>query len=119
MFADERERFKMQFIIFVIDNKSVSGSPTEMSAIDAFNERLEAEGNWVMAAGIEPPQNATTIDNRNGGASVTTSSLQESGEYFSGFWIIEAPDREAALKLAAEGSMACHRKVEVRPFLTR
>ncbi|MBB5616808.1 hypothetical protein BJ959_000304 [Chryseoglobus frigidaquae] len=34
----------------------------------------------------------------------------------SGFWIIEAPDRDAALALAAEGSRACNRVVELRPF---
>jgi hypothetical protein len=33
------------------------------------------------------------------------------------FWIIEAPDLDVALTLAAEGSKACDRKVEVRPFL--
>nr|WP_318724420.1 YciI family protein [Streptomyces albicerus] len=41
----------------------------------------------------------------------------ESKEYLAGFWIIEAPDLDVALKLAAEGSKACNRKVEVRPFL--
>jgi hypothetical protein len=41
----------------------------------------------------------------------------ESKEYLAGFWVIEAADLDAALKLAAEGSKACNRKVEVRPFL--
>jgi hypothetical protein len=40
----------------------------------------------------------------------------ESKEYLAGFWIIEAPDLDVALKLAAEGSKACNRKIEVRPF---
>jgi hypothetical protein len=30
---------------------------------------------------------------------------------------MEAADLDAALKLAAEGSKACNRKIEVRPFL--
>ena len=38
-------------------------------------------------------------------------------KYLAGFWIIEAADLDVALKLAAEGSKACNRKVEVRPFL--
>jgi len=38
-------------------------------------------------------------------------------EYLAGFWIIEAPDLDAALRLAAEGSKACNRKIEARPFL--
>jgi len=34
----------------------------------------------------------------------------------TGFWVIDAPDLDVALKLAAEGSKACRGKVEVRPF---
>jgi hypothetical protein len=47
----------------------------------------------------------------------TDGPFLESKEYFSGFWIIGALDIDAALKLAAEGSRCCNRKVEVRPFL--
>ncbi len=41
----------------------------------------------------------------------------ESKEYLAGFWIMEAPDLDVVLRLAAEGSKACNRKIEVRPFL--
>jgi hypothetical protein len=41
----------------------------------------------------------------------------ESKEYVAGFWIMETADQDVALRLAAEGSKACNRKVEVRPFL--
>ena len=47
----------------------------------------------------------------------TDGPFVESKEYLAGFWVIEAPDLDVALKLAAEGSKACNRKVEVRPFL--
>ena len=57
------------------------------------------------------------IDNRNGAAVVTDGPFVESKEYLAGFWIIEAPDLDVALELAAEGSKACNRKIEVRPFL--
>ena len=48
---------------------------------------------------------------------ITDGPFLESKEYIVGFWIIEAPDLDAALKLATEASRACNRKVEVRPFL--
>jgi len=38
-------------------------------------------------------------------------------EYVSGFWLITAPDLDAARVLAAQGSKACNRKVELRPLL--
>ena len=48
---------------------------------------------------------------------ITDGPFVESKEYLIGLWIIEAPDLDVALELAAEGSKACHRKIEVRPFL--
>ena len=46
----------------------------------------------------------------------TDGPYVETKEYVIGLWIIEAPDLDVALKLAAEGSKACRRRVEVRPF---
>jgi hypothetical protein len=37
-----------------------------------------------------------------------------SEKYLADFWIIEAADLDVALKLATEGSKACHRKIEAR-----
>jgi len=107
----------MQYLVSVIDDQTGSATPTEMAAIDAFNDRLRAEGRWVFAAGVGAPSTATVIDNRGGEAVFTDGPFLESKEYLAGFWIIEAPDLDVALKLAAEGSKACNRKVEVRPFL--
>ena len=113
----------MQYLVSVIDLVSKvddnigTATSTEMAAIDAFNDRLQAEGHWVFAGGLASPSTATVIDNRDGEAMVTDGPFLESKEYLAGFWVIEAPDLDVALKLAAEGSKACNRRVEVRPFL--
>jgi hypothetical protein len=107
----------MQYLVSVIDETSGLATDDEMAAIDAFNERLRADGHWVFAGGLGSPSTATVIDNRNGAAIVTDGPFVESKEYLAGFWIIEAPDLDVALKLATEGSKHCNRKVEVRPFL--
>jgi hypothetical protein len=88
-----------------------------MAAIDVFNDRLQAEGHWVFAGGLGSPSTAAVIDSRGGEAVFTDGPFLESKEYLAGFWIMEAADLDVALKLAAEGSKACNRKVEVRPFL--
>ena len=108
----------MQYLVSVIDDTAGLATPSEMTAIDTFNERLQAEGHWVFAAGLGAPETATTIDNRGAEAVVTDGPFLESKEYLAGFWIMEAPDLDVALKLAAEGSKACNRKVEVRPLLS-
>jgi hypothetical protein len=107
----------MQYLVSVIDDTTNSGTADEMAAIDVFNERLQAEGHWVFAGGLAAPSTATVIDNRRGEAMFTDGPYLESKEYIAGFWVMEAPDLDVALKLAAEGSKACNRKVEVRPFL--
>jgi hypothetical protein len=116
--ATNGEDRTMQYLISVIDDKTNSATPEEMAAINAFNDRVEAAGNWVFAGGLAAPSAATVIDNTGGGEAVFTDGpFLESKEYIAGFWIFEAPDLDVALKLAGEGSKACNRKVEVRPFL--
>ena len=80
-------------------------------------DRLRAKGHWVFAGGLASPSTATVIDNRGGEALFTDGPFLESKKHLIGLWIIEAPDLDVALKLAAEGSKACNAKVEVRPFL--
>jgi len=108
----------MQYLISVIDDGTGLATPTEEADISAFNERLRAEGHWVFAGGLASPSEAAVIDNRNGKALFTDGPFVETKEYFAGFWIFEAPDLDAALELAAEGSKHCNRKVEVRPILS-
>ena len=107
----------MQYLVSVIDDTGDLATPDEQAAIDAFNDRLQAEGHWVFAGGLAAPSSATVIDNRGEEAMVTDGPFLESKEYLAGFWVIEAPDLDVAIELAAEGSRACNRKLEVRPFL--
>jgi hypothetical protein len=107
----------MQYLVCVIDDTTGSATPAEMDAIGTFNERLQAAGQWVFAGGLAAPSTATVIDGRGGEAVLTDGPFLESKEYLAGFWVIRAPDLDAAVKVAAEGSKACNRRVEVRPFL--
>ena len=116
----------MQYLLSVIDDTADLATPDETAAVgdpnpesrmlDAFNDRLVAEGYWIFSGGLAAPGTATVIDNRGGDALFTDGPFVESKEYLGGLWIIEAADLDVALKLAAEGSKACNRRVEVRPF---
>ena len=107
----------MQYLVSVINDSSDLATQEEMAAIDAFNDRIKAAGHWVFAAGLGSPDTATVIDNRGDEALFSDGPFVESKEYLVGFWIMEAADLDVALTLAAEGSKACNRKVEVRPIL--
>src|SRR3954463_2072062 len=113
----------MQYLVSVIDDttdeelrRTGTATAAEGAAIDVFNARLQAEDHWVFAGGLASPSTATVVDNRNGSAAFTDGPFGESKEFLAGFWIIRAADLDAALELAAAGSKACNRKLEVRPF---
>jgi hypothetical protein len=105
-----------QYLMSVLDDTSNSATEEEMVAIRAYNTRLKAEGHWVFAGGLASPTTATVVDGRGGEALFTDGPYLESKEFVGGFWIIEAPDLDVALRLAAEGSKHCNRRVELRPF---
>ncbi|TCO59591.1 YciI family protein [Actinocrispum wychmicini] len=107
----------MRYLVSVIDDETTAPTPAELAATDAFNDRLKADGHWVFVGGLASPSTATVIDSRGAEVVFADGPFLESKEYLGGFWIIEAPDLDVALKLAAETSKHCNRKVEIRPFL--
>jgi hypothetical protein len=84
--------------------------------VDAFNAKVQASGAWVFAGGLHPVSTATVVRIKGGEVVTTDGPFAESKEQLGGFWIVEVPDLDAALVLAAEGSVACGAPVEVRPF---
>jgi len=87
------------------------------AATDAFTDELKAAGSFVFAGGLHPAESSTVVDASGGGElTITDGPYAETKEHVAGFWIIDAPDLDAALAWAAKGSAACVGKVEVRPF---
>ena len=84
--------------------------------VDAFNDKLQKDGVWVFAGGLQPAESATVVDGRGPEVLMVDGPFLETKEHLGGYWVIEVPDLDAALKYAAEGSKACAGKVEVRPF---
>ena len=106
----------MQFLVSVIAHGSESANPGEMAAIDAFNDRLRANGHWVYANGLADPATAIVVDARGDVPVITDGPFHTATDYVAGFWIIEAPNLDVARQLAADGSKVCNRRVELRPF---
>jgi hypothetical protein len=108
----------MKFLLSVIDSQTRSPhSKEEIAAIDAFNDKLVAAGQRLLAIGLESPQDAVVVDGRGNQISKTPGPLNDSAEFAAGIWIIEVENKEQALELAAEGSKACNRKIELRPII--
>jgi hypothetical protein len=84
--------------------------------VGTFNEKLMDAGVWVFGGGLEPIEATTTVDGTGSEPIITDGPFAEAKEWIGGFWILELPDLDAALKLAVEASAACEGRVEVRPF---
>lgn len=95
---------------------SAEEAEAAMAATGLFNDKLVAEGYFVFAGGLRSASSATVVDGTGDTPVFTDGPYLETKERIGGFWVIEAPDLDVALDLAAEGSKACRGKVEVRPF---
>lgn len=101
------------------DRPAGTASEAERGRIDAFNERLRHDDQWVCAYGIAGPDHAVTVDHRGESAELSAGSplAGTDGSYLSGFWIIEAAGEAHARTLALDASAACGRRIELRPLL--
>jgi hypothetical protein len=89
-----------------------------VAQVDAVNQELQAAGAWVFAAGLNPAETATVVRAGAGEVSMTDGPYSDSEKQMGGFWVIEAPDREATLEWGRKAAAACEGPVEVRPFQT-
>jgi hypothetical protein len=83
----------------------------------AYVAALTKAGIVVSGAGLEPPATATTIRIRNGKREVQDGPFADTKEQLGGYFVIEAPDLDAALEWAARSPSASCGSVEVRPVL--
>jgi hypothetical protein len=84
--------------------------------VDAVNQAMQAEGAWVFGGGLHPASTATVVQAKDGNILTTDGPFVEAKEHLGGFWVIKAPDLDAALAWAAKATVACRGPVEVRPF---
>lgn len=111
-----------QYLLSVHYVDGVGATPEDQmedafARVERFNEKLQAEGRWVFAGGLQTPDTSTVVDGtRDGDPVITDGPFSEAKEQIGGFWVVEAADLDEALQLAAEGSAACAGPVEVRPF---
>lgn len=103
--------------VSVYDGTAVPDMQPIFEAVNAFNEKITANGQWVFGGGLQRPDiaNVVKVDDR-GDVVVTDGPYSEVKEGFGGFWVINAADLDEALALAKEATVACGAPVEVRPF---
>ena len=87
-----------------------------MRDVEALNDEIRAADAWVFAGGLHPSSTATVVRGAGDEVLTTDGPFVEGKEHVGGFWVIKAPDLDAALGWARKATRACRVPIEVRPF---
>lgn len=110
----------MQYLLMLYADESMFEKMTPeqqqqgYAAYMAYTEALKSAGALVGSNRLRPSGTATTVKVANGKSQVLDGPFVDSKEQLGGYYLIEAPDLDAALKWAAKCPGAGHGTVEVR-----
>jgi hypothetical protein len=84
--------------------------------IATLDDEMKEAGAWVASGRLHDPDTATVVESHKGRIRTTDGPFVEAKEQIAGFYIIDAPDLDAAIGWASRASEAVGRPIEVRPF---
>ena len=87
-----------------------------MRELHALNQEIKSAGSWVFSRGLHAASTATVVRVRDGDVLTTDGPYVEGKEHIGGFWIVDAPDLDVALRWARRAARATTLPIEVRPF---
>lgn len=82
-----------------------------------LTQELAAKGQYVAAAPLHPVATATSVRIREGKSLVTDGPFAETREQFGGYFLIDAPNLDEAIAVAARIPGARKGTVEIRPVM--
>jgi Uncharacterized protein conserved in bacteria len=112
----------MDYLLLLYSNEDgwTSMTPEQQqqgyAAYMAYTEALKKAGAYKASQRLLPVAAATTVRVTDGKSQVLDGPYVESKEQLGGFYLIEAPDLDAALAWAARCPGASHGTIEVRPI---
>jgi hypothetical protein len=112
----------MQYLLLLYANESEWDklTPAEQeqggAAYVAYGEALKKAGALVGSNRLQVASSATTVRIKDGKTQVLNGPYADSREQLGGYFLIEAPDLDAALSWAARCPGASHGTIEVRPL---
>ena len=115
----------MRYMLLIHANEaamlSASSEATSrtMAAYAAYTEAMTKAGVYVDGNRLRPSSDATILRAPDGKAAVLDGPYAETKEQLGGYYMIEAPDLDAALSWAARCPGASTGAIEVRPVWTR
>jgi hypothetical protein len=112
----------MQYLLLIYSNEKAFETATreqmtEMhGAYMAYTEALRSAGVLLGGDRLRPSSATTTVQVRDGETKLLDGPFADTKEQLGGYYLIEAPDLDAALSWAARCPGARHGSLEVRPI---
>lgn len=112
----------MQYALLIYEDEQVYGDDRDNPAMTEIFARHMAFGEELGAArlggsGLALTRSATTVRTRGGAQSVHDGPFAETKEQLGGFYLIEAPDLDAAIAIARRTPLLKDGSIEIRPVL--
>jgi len=109
----------MQYLLLIYSDENLS-DPATLQEVTAAHMRLGAElqeaGAMVGGNRLRKSDSATTVRNVGGAQSLHDGPYAETREQLGGYYLVEAPDLDAAIAWAKKIPGGPNYAVEVRPI---
>jgi hypothetical protein len=110
----------MKYMLLVyLEESALSAAERQRCYQDSARlaRELQAGGHYLDASPLEPVALATSVRLREGRRLVTDGPFAETREQLGGYYLIEAPDLDAAIGIASRVPVARVGTIEIRPVL--
>jgi hypothetical protein len=108
-------RYMLLLYAAEVDEAGLAERHAELPEWHALTAELRAAAVWVANAALHPADSATTVRVRDGAATLTDGPHAVTREVLAGYYLLDVPDLDAALAVAARIPLARYGSVEVRP----
>jgi hypothetical protein len=113
----------MQYMLLIYhtaDAEPTYGTPefqAMMAGFAAFNEKAGADGVLRGGEGLQGVETATSLRVRGGKVETMDGPFAETREHLGGYYVLDVPDLDTALRYAAMIPVAAFGTIEVRPLM--
>ena len=113
----------MRYMLLCYDDEKAWASASHgehvaaMQTAVALTHELDAKHQYIMGSPLQPTSTAVCVRVRNGKADVIDGPFAETREVLGGFYVIDAPDLDDAISIAARHPGQRFGGVEIRPVL--
>ncbi|HEY9339594.1 YciI family protein [Kribbella sp. NPDC050459] len=105
----------MKYLLMICGDESAAAHADD--GCGGWSEEMESRGVVTGAAGLRPPDEATTLRVREGELLLTDGPFAETKEQIGGFVLIDCADLDEAIEIAAKHPAAGYGTIEIRPLL--